>query len=180
MAFEAARAMDDLPFDMFECVFDHLNAFDAHRFGVTHRRALRVIRSERELARGPGVQSRYDRWFDEADKRMVFLVNKWSKAYAEDPHSEYAPPVQREIQKCDGESWRDELWDLITGTHEDGDGLDLDGFAMELVEAFEALVTASGLHRCTVCGLCNTEQFMTWEGDLHGYPVWEPTCLQCA
>jgi hypothetical protein len=63
--------MNDLPSELFGCIFHNLDAFDAHRFGMTHHRAFQVINAERELAHN---QSQYHRWFDDVDKRMVVLV----------------------------------------------------------------------------------------------------------
>ena len=33
------KKMDDMPIELLECTVGHLNAFDIHRFGMTHRRA---------------------------------------------------------------------------------------------------------------------------------------------
>ena len=174
--------MDDLPFVIIGYIFHYLDAFDAHRFGLAHQRAFQVIRSERE--QNKLIKSHYNRWFDDVDKRIVVLIKKWTKVYAEDPDAEYAPSVQHDIQQCD--DWGDELWELITGTYEYGDDLDLEGFAINIVEAYELVVTesCSGLHQCIVCGLRNTQLHMTWEGAGGGYRIFDqhsqPKCLQCA
>lgn len=173
--------MDHLPSEIIERIFHHLDAFDAHRFGLTQRRAFEVIRFEREL----GVVSQYHRWFDDVEKRMIALMKEWSKVYAEDRDSRYAPSLQHEIQHCcDSVCWGDQLWELITGTYYDRNDLDLEGFAMNMVEAYEStLVNFSGLYRCTVCGLRNVEQFMTWNGDAWGYGIHDqhsqPKCVEC-
>jgi hypothetical protein len=148
--------MNNLPSEIFACIFHHLDAFDAHRFGLTHHRALQVINSERERAH---ERSHYDRWYDDVEKRTMLMVDKWSKVYAEDPNSEYAPCLQRAIQQCYPSYWSDQLWELITGTYYDGDDLDLENFAISMVEGFESVIINSwqGLRRCTVCGLLNTE-----------------------
>ena len=53
--------MDDLPSEMIESIFHHLDAFDAHRFGLTQRRAFEVIQSERKLAKSKELKkSQYD------------------------------------------------------------------------------------------------------------------------
>lgn len=176
--------MNDLPTEIFGCIFHHLDAFDAHRFGMTHHRAFQVINAERELAHDQSSQ--YHRWFDDVDKRMVVLVEKWSKVYAEDPECEYALSLQRDIQQCGSFYWGDELWQLITGTYYDGDDLDLESFAISMVEGYESVTinSCSGLQRCTVCGLRNTERSMIWEGAEWGYRIFDehshPKCLQCA
>ena len=175
--------MEDLPIDTIEYVFRYLDAFDAHRFGLTQSRALEVIRRERERAQTPGVETQYDRWFADADAKVTTLINNMCKECAEDPENEYAQAVQDELKGIDAGYWGDALWELITGTHHAGYDLDLEDFATVTVEGYEEL-TCFRLHRCTVCGLLNAEQYMSWDGMLCGWQIFDlnvqPKCLACS
>jgi hypothetical protein len=168
--------MEDLPIDVIEhFVLRYLDAFDAHRFGLTQSRALKVIQRERERAseQTPDVETQYGRWFDDVDAKVTALVKNMCKECAEDAENEYAPDVQNKLKGINEDWWGDELWELITGTHHRGYELDLEHFAARMVEAYEEF-TCYRLQRCTVCGLLNLEQSMTmsWDGE-------NVKCLAC-
>tara|TARA_B110000196_G_scaffold280872_1_gene261282 strand:+ start:71 stop:484 length:414 start_codon:yes stop_codon:yes gene_type:complete len=118
-------------------VLRYLDAFDAHRFGLTQSRALKVIQRERERAseQTPDVETQYGRWFDDVDAKVTALVKNMCKECAEDPENEYAPDVQNKLKGINEDYWGDELWELITGTHHRGYELDLEHFAARMVEA---------------------------------------------
>ena len=163
-----AQPMENLPNQMIEyLVLEHLDAFDAHRFGLTQQRALQVITDERARSKA-GAETQYDRWFDDVDAKVTTLISTLCKECAEDPENEYAPAIQdalRGINKC---SWDDDLWELITG------GLceqDLEGFANRTVEAHEECCRWD-LERCAECGLLNSAQYMNcwwWNGHWQCY-----------
>lgn len=174
--------MNNLPTEIVQCIFHHLDAFDAHRFGLTHQRAFRVILSERKrVPQG----SLYDRWFGEVEERVEVLMKKWLKVYAENPDSEYAPSLQQKIQSCTSIYWGDELWELITGQHYNGVDMDLEDFAIQMVDGYESctITALSGLHRCTVCDLLNVEDCMSWEGASWGTRIFDQhsyrKCIEC-
>ena len=88
-----------MPIELLECTVGHLNAFDFHRFGMTHRRAHLLLKRERARQKSADFSMNPHCWFNEVSERLALLVYANAKARAEDPEKEYALGVQKDLLK---------------------------------------------------------------------------------
>ena len=88
--------MDVLPPEIFECVFEHLDVFNAHRFGMTNHLAAEYMKYELEKFRG-NKTSLYDDWILELETRLRPSFIECSKEYTAD----FAEDVKEEIEQLD-------------------------------------------------------------------------------
>jgi hypothetical protein len=158
--------MDSIPFEILKCVFNHLDAFDAHCFGFTHHRAFLVIKSERELAKISVEKSQYDRWFDDVLKTTRVMVKEYAVDYADDP--DYSLWLRKDIEDCDDWVFEEKLSDyVIFGSEFPYSNLSY--FARGVVEAHIEVVFSEKMDVCTSCGLLCFERAMSYG-----------MCLECA
>ena len=149
--------MDNLPDELLESIFFHLEAFGAHCLGKTCRRARASIARQRTQAL-QRIESRvllpeptiYDQWFCE----LLSHVEALAKNEARDGLNldEYAPSAVAALTDVCID--QDELWQIFTDTHEEE--VTLCDFVTFQVEA-TTFRFESELFHCDACGLINVK-----------------------
>ena len=146
--------MDVLPPEIFECVFEHLDVFNAHRFGMTNHLAAEYMKYELEKFRG-NKTSLYDNWILELETRLRPSFIEASKKCAE-----YAEDLKEEFEKLD---MQHHLFELLTSPS-------LDFFISCVIEDNIDIIEEdafNSLERCDYCKLLNKRLYMTGMGDFN-------------